>query len=164
MRASDTKEDPLEPKSRAERPGNGDIVRATYRRAKVFFANSAAQPEAKRLSLYEQFCANWITFVTAFAALTAAIILHVILPPYISVPPLAILACALLSAVVNGRWGTLAALAYSVMLVAVSVHFHLVPFKMSTLIWNCLMRFLFLEIYVVLFDYLRRRGSTLPEK
>ena len=90
--------------------------------------------------------------------------LHVILPADLSEPPFAILGCALLSLVVNGRWGTIAAIFYCVMVLVVKIYFHIEPVSMAVLLWNFFMRFLLLEIYVVLFDIVRRQASSLPER
>jgi len=65
---------------------------------------------------------------------------------------------------VNGRWGTIAAIFYCVMLFAVKIYFHIEPFGMAALFWNFVMRFLFLEIYVVLFEIVRREANSLPER
>jgi hypothetical protein len=134
-----------------------------YRRLKQLFLNQPAQSHVKYSSWYEEFSANRITFVASFAALAGALVLHVVLPPDVSEPPLAIFGCSLLSLVVNGRWGTIAVIFYCVMVFAVKVCFHVEPFGMAALFWNSLMRFFFLEVYVVLFDMVRRQANSLPE-
>ena len=135
-----------------------------YRWLKQCFSNQPAQSSVKYSSWYEEFSAHRITFVTGFAALVVALVLHVVLPPDLSEPPFAILGCSLLSLVVNGRWGTIAAIFYCVMLFAVKIYFHIEPFGMAALFWNFVMRFLFLEIYVVLFEIIRREANSLPER
>ena len=137
---------------------------SSYHWLKRSYFNQPAKPSVKRVSMFEAFSANRITFAASFAALVAALVLHVILPPYLSEPPLAIFGCSLLSLVVNGRWGTIAAIFYCVMLFVMKIHFHIEPFGMAALLWNFMMRFLFLEIYVVLFDFVRRQASSLPKE
>jgi len=147
-------------------PGGGHFLTAwfrIYRWVKRCFFNPPAQPKVKDFSLFAEFSAHRITFVISFAALVAALVLHVILPPEISEPPLAVFGCSLLSLVVSGRWGTIAALFYCVMVLAVKIHFHIEPLGMAVLLWNCGMRFLFLEIYVVLCVVVRRQASSLAE-
>ncbi|HUA39138.1 MAG TPA: hypothetical protein VMA35_12165 [Candidatus Sulfopaludibacter sp.] len=100
--------------------------------------------------------------MTSFGALVVAVVLHVVLPPYISEPPFAVFGCALLSLVVNAWWGTMAAMLYCVMVLAAKIRFHIEPFGLAELLWNFVMRFLFLEIIVVLFAIVRRRANSLP--
>jgi hypothetical protein len=148
-------------------PGGEHSLRAWFRIygwVKRCFFNPPAQTGVKNFSLFAEFSAHRITFVISFAALAAALALHVFLPPEISEPPLAIFGCSLLSLVVSGRWGTIAAIFYCVMVLAVKIHFHIEPFGMAVLLWNCGMRFLFLEIYVVLFVVVRRQASYMAER
>ena len=135
-----------------------------YRWLKWYFWNQPAQSNVEYASWYEEFSAHRITFVTSFGAIVVALVLHVILPADLSEPPFAILGCALLSLVVNGRWGTIAAIFYCVMVLVVKIYFHIEPVSMAVLLWNFFMRFLLLEIYVVLFDIVRRQASSLPER
>ena len=135
-----------------------------YRWIKQCFLNQPAPSNVKYSSWFEEFSANRITFAASFAALVGAVVLHVVLPPGVSEPPLAVLGCALLSLVVNGRWGTIAAIGYCVMVVVVKIYFHVAPFGMAALLWNFIMRFLFLEVYVLLFDMVRRQANSSPEK
>lgn len=135
-----------------------------YRWLKRCFLNQPAQSNAEYASLYEEFSAHRITFVTSFGAIVVALVLHVILPADLSEPPFAIFGCVLLSLVVNGRWGTIAAIFYCVMVLVVKVYFHIEPVSMAALLWNFFMRFLLLEIYVVLFEIVRRQASSLPER
>jgi len=51
-----------------------------YRWLKQCFSNQPAQSSVKYSSWYEEFSANRITFVTSFAALVVALVLHVVLP------------------------------------------------------------------------------------
>jgi hypothetical protein len=135
-----------------------------YRWIKQCFLNQPAQSNVEYSSWYEEFSANRITFAASFAALAGAAVLHVVLPPGVSEPPFALFGCALLSLVVNGRWGTIAAICYCVMVIVVKIHFHVAPFGMAALVWNFIMRLLFLEVYVLLFDMVRRQESSSPEK
>jgi hypothetical protein len=153
-------------KRKAAARGGGHFLMAwigTCRWLKQCFLNQPAQTNPNHFSWYEEFSANRITFVTSFAALAAALLLHFSLPRYLSEPPLAILGCSFLSLVVNGRWGTIAAIIYCVMLLVVKIYFHIEPLGMAVLLWNCFMRFLFLEIFVVLFDLVRRQAGSLPK-
>jgi len=135
---------------------------AALRWLKHFFGNEPSK--TRTLSWYEELRSNPITFVASFAALGAALICLVILPPDITPPPFAVLACSLLALVVSGRWGTIAAMVYSLMVLVIKIRFHVPPFELGTLLWNLVMRFIFLEIYVVLFDYVRRRSASGAQK
>jgi hypothetical protein len=46
----------------------------------------------------------------------------------------------------------------------VKIYFHVAPFGMAALLWNFIMRLLFLEVYVLLFDMVRRQAGSSPEK
>jgi len=154
-------------KRKAAPSGAGHFLLAwfrIYRWIKHCFLNQPAQSNVEYSSWYEEFSANRITFAASLAALAGALVLRVVLPPGVSEPPLAIFGCALLSLVVNGRWGTIAAIGYCVMVVVVKIYFHVAPFGMAALLWNFIMRFLFLEVYVLLFDMVRRQANSSPEK
>jgi len=129
-----------------------------YSWLKHLFANESSQ--AKASSWHSDFRAYPSTFAVGVAALVAAVVCHVILPRDISEPPFAVLACSILALIVNGRWGTIAALLYCVLVLMAKIHFHIPPHQMGVLAWNFIMRFLFLEIFVVLFDYIRRRSAS----
>ena len=131
---------------------------SAYSWLRHLFANEPSQ--AKAFSWHQDFRTYPSTFAVSIVALIAAVVCHVILPRDISEPPFAVLACAILALVVNGRWGTIAALLYCVLVLMAKLHFHIPPHQMGVLAWNFIMRFLFLETFVVLFDYIRRRSAS----
>jgi hypothetical protein len=166
-RAGDMKFEGPDCKRKAAGSGAGRFFMSwfrVYRWVKRCFLNQPDQSNVEYASWYEEFSANRITFAASFATLAGALGLHVVLPLGVSEPPLAILGCSLLSLVVNSRWGTIAAICYCVMVFVVKIHFHVAPFGLAALLWNFIMRFLFLEVYVLLFDMVRRQAGSLPEK
>jgi hypothetical protein len=134
----------------------------TFRLVWQLFWKEPAQAKVKYSSWHEEFSSNRITIFTSVTAFAGALVLHLILPPEVEKIPLAIFGCSLLALVVNRRWGTMAVILYCVMVLVVKIHFHIRPYEMSVLLWNSVMRFLFLEMFVVLFDFLRRQIRNAP--
>jgi hypothetical protein len=105
---------------------------------------------------------NWITIATSCAVITGAVMLSTILPPDISLGPLFVFGCAIPTLVINRRWGTVAAIFCTVTMSITRVHLHIELFHLSTFLWNIIMRFLYFEIFVLVFDCVRRQASALP--
>ncbi len=114
----------------------------------------------KRPSLFEEFSANQITIVTSCVVLAGAVTLRAILPPYVSLGPLFLFGCAIPAAVISRRWGTFAAILCSVTVSLLKVYLSPGPFHADVFFWDVIMRFVFFEIYVLLFDYVRRQSSV----
>jgi len=108
------------------------------------------------VSLWAEFSANRITVLTSGFVITAAATLRTVLPPELSLAPLFVFGCVLPTLVIGRRWGTMAAVACTVILSLTKIFMNQAPFHIELFLWNGSMRFLFFEFYVVLFDGLRR--------
>ena len=136
--------------------------RTMYNWAKGCLWNQPAESILKPASLSEEFFANRITIATSCAVLAGAVMLRAVLPPYVSLGPLFVFGCAIPTLIINRRWGTIAAIGCSFAVPLTRIHPHIAPFHADAFFWNVVMSFLFLEMYVMVFDYVRRQANALP--
>jgi len=129
---------------------------------KRFILNQPAEPNLKPASLYQEFSTHWITIVTNCAVLAGVVALRLIVPSFVSMGPLFVVVCIIPALVINRRWGTIAAIVCTVIMSLMRIFLDIEPFQALMFLWNVIMRFLFFETYVVLFDYFRRQASALP--
>jgi hypothetical protein len=136
--------------------------RMMYHWARRCFGNLPDGSILKQPSLAEEFSTNRITIVTSCVILAGAVTVRAILPPYVSLGSLFVFGCAIPTLVISRRWGTIAAMSCAFAVSLVRIHLHLEPFHVGTFLWNVVMRFLFFEAYVVIFDHVRRQANALP--
>jgi sulfotransferase family protein len=128
----------------------------TYRHTKTWFLAQQSKLPADRLSLREQFSNHRITILTSCVILAGVTTIDYLTGPNVSVLPFYLIPSAILTLIVNSRWGTLAAAASAVVWSVlwtldhsnVSSHFGLI-------LWNCAMRFLLLQFVVLLVNCIR---------
>jgi len=129
----------------------------TYRLTKKWFLARRAELPADQHSLGEQFRTHWITILVSATALACVGYLDMITGPFISLLPFYLAPCATLTLVVNHRWGTFAVAAATVIWSAVQIHgspdLNLNHWR--TLLWDASMRFVLLQIIVLLLNRVR---------
>ena len=105
---------------------------------------------------------HWITILTSCAVFAGIVTLRFIVTSPMSFWPLFIIVCIIPAVVINRRWGTIAAIVCTITISLMRIFLDIEPFQPLVFLWNFIMRFLFFETYVVIFDYIRRQGSALP--
>lgn len=125
----------------------------TYRRTKKWFTNG--QP-TRPSSVIEEFSAHRITILISCLLLGLTAWVDVITDPQLVLMPMYLIPCALPALIINRRWGTIAAVADTLVWTAARV-VELPDYssQYGLLLWNCLMRFLVLEFVVILLDRIR---------
>jgi hypothetical protein len=126
----------------------------TYRELKDWFLAEPVAAPSTRLSFWQQFSENWVTVLVGYAILANVAVLDYLTGPHVSVGPFYLIPCALLTSVIGRRWGTCAAL------IAAGAWTLVHALEQSRIsdgvaLWNCLMRFVLLEIVVVLLSRIR---------
>jgi hypothetical protein len=126
----------------------------TYRELKNWFLDGQVAAPSTRPSLWQQFSENWVTVLVSYGILANVTVLDVLTGPDVSVGPFYLIPCALLTVVINGRWGTWAAAisAGTWTLIHTVERHHAVG---GVAAWNCAMHFLVLETLVVLLGRIR---------
>ena len=137
----------------------------TYRQIKKWaMAQSGAMPTDRR-SVGEQFSTHWVTILAGAMVLITVAALDFITGPNISVLPFYLIPCAMLTLVVNSRWGTSAAvicmITWSVIQACQNPNLNLEHWK--TLTWDGGMRFVLFEIIVLLLNRIRVEASRVGE-
>jgi hypothetical protein len=128
----------------------------TYRHTKTWFLALQTKLPADRFSLRDQFSNHRITILTSCVILAGVAAIDFFTGPNVSVLPFYLIPSAMLTLIINSRWGTLAAAASAVVWsvlwtldhVNVSAHF-------GVILWNCAMRFLLLQFVVLLLNCIR---------
>ncbi len=98
---------------------------------------------------------KWITIAVTCAMFAGIAALHTFFDPRMTYLPLYLVPCALLTLVVNRRWGTVAAIVSAAMGPWFQSRADPDFSHYGVLLWNCGMRFLVLEIFVLLLDRVR---------
>src|SRR5262249_26032544 len=121
----------------------------TYRQTAgwLFGRNRSA---GARSSLVKEFAEHWITILSSTVLLTGLITVHYFSDPRFTFLPFYLVPCSILALVINRRWGTWAALISSVVGPALLSRVDSDFAHVSIFAWNCVMRFLLLEIVVLL--------------
>jgi len=120
---------------------------------------------ADRRSLGEQFRAHWVTILASAAVLAFVAFLDIITGPDVTLLPFYLIPCAVLTLVVNFRWGTLAVATALVIWSMIQVHQNpnLNLEHWRTLLWDAGMRFVMLEIIVLLLNRVRVQAEPAGE-
>jgi hypothetical protein len=126
----------------------------TYRELKEWFlAGQVAAPSTRRPPK-QQFSENCVTVLTSYAILASVAFLDYVTGPHVSVGPFYLIPCAMLTTVIGGRWGTCAAaIAAGTWSLVHSLEQNCALDGVA--LWNCLMRFVLLEIVVLLLSRIR---------
>ncbi len=133
-----------------------------YQWLKLDLLDQTARPDQKPSSWHQEFSTHWITILTTCAVFAGIVTLRFIVPSPMSFWPLFIIVCIIPAVVINRRWGTIAAIVCTITISLMRIFLDIEPFQALVFLWNFIMRFLFFETYVVIFDYIRRQGSALP--
>jgi hypothetical protein len=126
---------------------------ATYRRTKIWFSNGCA-PVTK--SIAEEFSIYRSTILACCLILAAVAVVDIYTPPMMALIPFYMIPSAIMALVANRRWGMMFAMVSA--LVWSAMKFNEMPEPNSHYglqLWNCAMRFILLQIMVVLLDRIR---------
>ncbi len=127
----------------------------TYREtSRWFLAAREGLAEPKR-SWREQIAAHWVTIVVSYLMIAVVGELDA-LNPHFSLLPFYAIPCAVLSLMLNWRWGTIAALITAVIGPALLGKVETSFAQFEVLLWNSSMRFLLFEFVVLVLDRVRR--------
>jgi hypothetical protein len=133
----------------------------TYRQTKRWFLARRAELPADRRSLGEQFRAHWITILASAVVMAIVAYVDIVTGPDVTLLPFYLIPCAVLTLVVNYRWGTLATATFIVIWSAIQAHqnpnLNLEHWK--TLVWDAGMRLVLFQIIVLLLDRVRTEAA-----
>jgi hypothetical protein len=137
----------------------------TYRQTKNWFLARRADLPADRRSLGEQFRAHWITILASLAVMTIVALVDIITGPDVTLLPFYLIPCAVLTLVVNYRWGTFAAALFTVLWATIQAHQNpnLNLDHWQTLLWDAGMRFVLFQIIVLLLNRVRIEAAQAGE-
>jgi hypothetical protein len=109
----------------------------------------------RKISLREQLALHWMTVVIAWSMLLGAVALHYFSNPHMVFIPFYLVPCAMLTLMLNRRWGIVAALAAATLgpLVQRIGDSDYAPF--SVWVWNSSMRFVVYLMFILLLDRMR---------
>jgi hypothetical protein len=130
----------------------------TYRQAKAWFSEASPGAAERRLPLWDEFVIHKATVLASLLVLTLVGVADYYTPPAFSLMPFYVIPAAILTMVINRRWGTLAAaLSALVWAFLQNVDNPLVNLKTQPGIWlwDVFMRFLVVEIVVLLLERIR---------
>jgi hypothetical protein len=128
----------------------------TYRYTKTWFLAQRAKLPADRFSLREQFSNHRITVLTSCIILAGVATLDFFTGPNVSVLPFYLIPSAILTLIINSRWGTLSAAASAVVWSVLWTLDHPnVSSHCGLILWNCAMRFVLLQFVVLLVNCIR---------
>ena len=109
----------------------------------------------ERKSFREQVAAHWGTISTCYLMIAGTAVVHSFLNPRFTFLPFYLIPCAMLAIVINRRWATMAAIVSAcvgpTLLGKVDSEFA----RVGIIAWNTTMRFLLLEVIILLFDRAR---------
>lgn len=129
----------------------------TYRQAKAWFLAGRPVARASRQPLYSEFRTNKATILIGTVILAAVVVADYLTPAAVSLLPFYMVPAAILTLVISQRWGTFAAVASAMAWALVqNVQSPLMNFShLSVWLWDLFMRFLALEIVVLLLGRIR---------
>lgn len=129
----------------------------SYRQTKKWFLARRAESPGDRRSLGEQLRAHWITILASAVVMLVVACLDILTGPEVTLLPFYLIPCAVLTLVVNYRWGTFAAAAYMVIWSVIQAYQNpnLNLEHWQTLMWDAGMRFVLFQIILVLLDRVR---------
>ena len=129
----------------------------TYRQVKAWFKAGRATARAQPRSPVGEFLANKVTILLGMVVLTAVIVADHLSGFAISLLPFYMVPAALLTLVINRRWGTIAAVLSAVAWAGLQINDN--PYvnlsHPGVLLWDAAMRFLVVEVVVLLLERIR---------
>lgn len=132
----------------------------TYRQVKKWrTARRAALAAVEQVSIWQQWRSHAITIVTGCLLLLGVATLDSFSDPHATLAPLYLLPSALVTLVVSRRWGTPIAAASSVVWTVVQSVEDPLYGSYFLIVWNSLMRFVFIQFVVLLLDRIRVESS-----
>lgn len=138
----------------------------TYRHVKKWALAQRNALPAERRPIGEQLSAHWVTLLASAVILTAVAFCDVVTGPDVTLLPFYLIPCAVLTLVINFRWGTFAAaltmIVWSVIQAHQNSHLSLAHWQM--LVWNATMRFVLFQIIVLLLNRVRVEATAAGEK
>jgi hypothetical protein len=127
----------------------------TYREATRWFLAARDGLTEPKKSWREQVAAHWVTIVVSY--LMIAVVAEIdALNPHFSLLPFYLIPCAVLSLMLNWRWGTVAALITAAIGPALLGKVETSFAQFEIFVWNSSMRFLLFEFVVLVLDRVRR--------
>ncbi|MGA9780168.1 MAG: sulfotransferase family protein [Limisphaerales bacterium] len=137
----------------------------TYRLTKKWLLAQRAELPAEQRSLSGQFRAHWITILASAVFMAVVAYVDVVTGPEIMMLPFYLMPCAMLTLVINRRWGTFGAATAMVIWSAIQTHqnSNLNLEHWRTLLWDAGMRFILLEIVVLLLNRVRVEATLANE-
>jgi len=126
----------------------------TYREWKIWFLAGQVAAPSTRLPLRRQFAENWVTVLASYGILANVAVLDYVTGPSVTLAPFYMIPCAVLTMVINRRWGTCAAV-IAAGIWALIQNLELNLGMDAVMLWNFAMRFVFLETLVVLLSRIR---------
>jgi hypothetical protein len=137
----------------------------TYRQTKKWFLAGSAESPVDQRSMGEQFRAHWITILTSAAFLAMVAYIDIITGPEVTLLPFYLVPCAALALIINYRWGTFAASTVMVIWSAIQAYQNpnLSLEHWGTLLWDAGMRFVLIEIIVLLLNRIRVETTLTTE-
>jgi hypothetical protein len=131
----------------------------SYRQTKNWFLAQPSGLSANQPSIRGQFAAHWITILTSCVILLGLSAIHLKTGPSVMLLPFYLIPTAMLTLIINSRWGTLAAIASAVTWTALTSLWAFdhpnVRLHFGFMLWNGAMRFLVLQFAVVLLNRIR---------
>lgn len=135
-----------------------DWLRA-YRETTGWFLAKRGGSSESRKSLGQQIAAHWVTILVAY--LLIAIVTEVdAMDPHLTMLPFYLVPCAVLTLMINWRWGTFAAAITACLGPALLSKVERSFASYGVFFWNSSMRFLLFEFVVLVLDRVRRDFSS----
>jgi adenylylsulfate kinase len=128
----------------------------TYRQMKKWFSSRQAP---RPLPFRKVFAAHKLTIFLSGLILAGVGCLDYFTGPYVTILPLYAISPAVLALIVNGRWGTFAAILSSLVWLALQMAGD-VRLSSGVLLWNFLIRFFVFQLVVLLLDRVRIAIAT----
>jgi sulfotransferase family protein len=132
----------------------------TYRQTMQWLFARHSGFSATRRSLREEWSEHWITILASFTVLGGLAVVHSLADPRFTFLPFYLVPCGILTLVINRRWGTVAAFLSSFIGPALLSQADPDFARYGVFFWNCAMRFLLLQIVVLLLDRVRVEMSS----
>ena len=127
----------------------------TYRQMKRWFLARDAKLPLDQLSPWQEFSAHWVTILVSGIVLAGVATIDFITGPDVTFALFYLIPVALLTLIINRRWGTFAA---ALSAVVWSVLQHLGEhgtLEFGVLLWNSAMRFLLFQLIILLLNRVR---------
>src|SRR5690348_14463333 len=137
----------------------------TYRQTKNWLLARRAELPADRRTLNEQFRAHWVTILASAVVMAIVAYFDIITGPDVTLLPFYLIPCAVLTLVVNDRWGTMAVATVIVIWSTIQAQQNpnLSLDHWKTLLWDAGMRLVLFQIIVSLLNRVRIEAAQQTE-